>query len=153
MIVLVTGATSGFGKAIAERFIKDGSKVIGVGRRRDRLNELHKQLGPNFYGLTLDIQKKDKIAVALADLPESFRDIDVLVNNAGLALGLEPAQKGNLEDWDEMIKTNINGLLYCTRAILPGMIERGRGHIINMGSVAGEFPYPGGNVYGGTGRH
>jgi 3-hydroxy acid dehydrogenase/malonic semialdehyde reductase len=150
MIVLVTGATSGFGEAIARRFIAEGHRVVATGRRTDRLDALRSELGGELWTLPLDVTDRDAVAQAFSALPSEFAAIDVLVNNAGLALGLEPAPRGDLDKWDQMIDTNIKGLVYCTRALLPGMIERGRGHIVNMGSTAGEWPYPGGNVYGAT---
>jgi len=121
-----------------------------AGRRTDRLDALKSELGGNAHALTLDIQDRDAVAAAIDGLPADFAAIDVLVNNAGLALGLDAAPSANLDDWDTMIDTNIKGLTYCTRAVLPGMKARGRGHVINIGSVAGTYPYPGGNVYGAT---
>lgn len=150
LTVLVTGATAGFGEATARRFAADGSKVILAGRRTDRLETLKSELGGNAHALTLDIQDRDAVVAAIDGLPSDFAAIDVLVNNAGLALGLDAAPTANLDDWDTMIDTNIKGLTYCTRAVLPGMKARGRGHVINIGSVAGTYPYPGGNVYGAT---
>ena len=150
MNALITGVTAGFGTAIARRLIRDGHKVIGVGRREDRIEALEKELGSNFHGLVLDVTDSDAVAASLSTLPSHFEVIDILVNNAGLALGLDLAQKANLEDWTTMVQTNVQGVLNCTHAILPGMTARNRGHIINLGSVAGEFPYPGGNVYGAT---
>lgn len=148
MTVFVTGATAGFGRATAHRFIKDKALVIGTGRRSDRLNDLAKELGSNFHPLAFDVGRRAEVEKALAAIPERFAFIDVLVNNAGGALGLDPAQSASLDDWDAMIDSNVKGVIYCTRLLLPGMIERNKGHIINLGSVAGEFPYPGGNVYG-----
>jgi 3-hydroxy acid dehydrogenase/malonic semialdehyde reductase len=150
LTVLVTGATAGFGEATARRFAAEGSKVILAGRRTDRLDALKSELGGNAHPLTLDIQDRDAVVAAIDGLPADFAAIDVLVNNAGLALGLDAAPDANLDDWDTMIDTNIKGLTYCTRAVLPGMKARGRGHVINIGSVAGTYPYPGGNVYGAT---
>jgi 3-hydroxy acid dehydrogenase/malonic semialdehyde reductase len=150
MIVLVTGASAGFGAAIARRFIKDGAKVIAAGRRWERLEALQEELGSALLPVTLDVRQREAVEAAIAELPAEFAAIDVLVNNAGLALGLEPAQRADLDDWDTMIDTNIKGVVYCTRAALPGMVARDRGHIVNLGSIAAEFPYPGGNVYGGT---
>jgi 3-hydroxy acid dehydrogenase/malonic semialdehyde reductase len=150
MTVLVTGATAGFGAAIAHRFAKDGARIIGTGRREDRLQSLKKELGDAFLPLTFDVRKRAQVEQAIAGLPGDWANIDILVNNAGLALGLDPAQKANLDDWDTMVDTNIKGLLYCTRYVLPGMVERNSGHIVNLGSIAGQFPYPGGHVYGGT---
>ena len=149
-IVFVTGASSGFGAAAARRFAVAGSRVVAAARRADRLNKLATELGDSVLTVTLDVQDRAAVAAAVALLPPEFAEIDVLVNNAGLALGLGPAQDADLDDWDQMIDTNCKGLVYCTRAILPGMVDRGRGHVINLGSVAGSYPYPGGNVYGGT---
>jgi 3-hydroxy acid dehydrogenase / malonic semialdehyde reductase len=148
MIVFVTGATAGFGQAIARRFAADGAKIIGTGRRKERLDELAKELGEKFFPLPFDVGCRKQVEQAIASLPSGFKDVDVLVNNAGGAIGLDPAQKTNLDDWDAMIDSNVRGLVYCTRLLLTGMVERNRGHIINMGSTAGEWPYPGGNVYG-----
>jgi len=142
MIVLVTGATSGFGDAIARRFVRDGHRVIATGRRGDRLAALAAELGVT----TLEFDVRDREAVAAID----FGEVDVLVNNAGLALGLEPAHEAKLDNWDQMVDTNVKGLMYMTRAVLPGMVARKRGHVINLGSVAATYPYPGGNAYGAT---
>jgi 3-hydroxy acid dehydrogenase/malonic semialdehyde reductase len=150
MIALVTGATAGFGALLARRWVSEGKRVIGVGRRLDRLTALHQELGERFHPLALDVREREQVEAGFAGLPAPFAEVDVLVNNAGLALGLEPAQKAKLSDWDTVVETNIQGLLYCTRALLPGMVARNRGHIVNLGSIAGEFPYPGGNVYGAT---
>jgi 3-hydroxy acid dehydrogenase/malonic semialdehyde reductase len=148
VVVFVTGASAGFGRATARRFAQDGAKVVGTGRRKGRLDELKKELGEKFLPLTFDVGKRDQVMEAIGSLPPEFVAVDVLVNNAGGALGLDPAQSANLDDWDEMIDSNIKGLAYCTRLLLPGMVERNRGHIVNLGSVAAEWPYPGGNVYG-----
>jgi 3-hydroxy acid dehydrogenase/malonic semialdehyde reductase len=148
--VFVTGASSGFGAAIARRFAADGAHVVASARRADRLAELAEELGDAVYPLTLDVRDSAAVERAIATLPTEFADIDVLVNNAGLAKGLEPAYKADLDDWDEMLDTNCKGLIHCTRAILPGMVRTGRGHVINLGSIAGTYPYPGGNVYGAT---
>ncbi len=150
MIIFVTGATAGFGQAIARRFVHEGHQVIAVGRRTDRLSTLHAELGSALFPLTLDVSNRADVSKVLEKLPTDFQAIDVLVNNAGLALGLEPFHRASLDDWEAMIRTNINGLLYCTRTLLSGMIKRKCGHIINIGSTAGEWPYTGGNVYGGT---
>ena len=149
-IVFVTGASSGFGAAVARRFAADGARVIAAARRPDRLQDLKDEFGGQILPMQLDVRDRDRVAADVAALPEEFRAIDLLVNNAGLALGLNPAQDADLDDWDQMIDTNCKGLVYCTRAVLPGMVARGRGHVINLGSVAGSYPYPGGNVYGGT---
>jgi len=148
MIIFVTGATSGFGEATAKKFAQDGAKVIGTGRRKDRLERLQKDLGANFFPLTFDVGQRNETKEAIASLPPAFAAVEVLVNNAGGAIGLDPAQSADLDDWDAMIDSNVKGLVYCTRFLLPGMVERNRGHVINVGSVAGEWPYPGGNVYG-----
>lgn len=151
LTVFITGATAGFGAATARRFAKDGARLILCGRRTERLEAIKAELTPlPVLTLALDVSDRKAVESTLASLPAEFANIDVLVNNAGLALGLEGAPKANVDDWDTMIDTNIKGLAYCTRAVLPGMVERGRGHIINLGSVAGTYPYPGGNVYGGT---
>ncbi len=150
MIVLVTGASSGFGAAIARRFVHEGHQVIAAARRTDRLTALAAELGTQLLPVELDVTDKASIDHMLTTLPRDWQAIDVLVNNAGLALGLEPAQAAHLQDWETMIATNCQGLVWMTRALLPQMVERGRGHIINIGSVAGSYPYPGGNVYGAT---
>jgi 3-hydroxy acid dehydrogenase/malonic semialdehyde reductase len=150
MIVLITGATAGFGAATARRFVREGALVIATGRRLDRLTELKAELGASVHTVVLDVRDRLAVEAAIVALPEGFAEIDVLVNNAGLAAGLEPAQSARLDDWDAMVDTNIKGLMYVTRNVLPGMVERDRGHVINLGSTAGDFPYPGGNVYGGT---
>jgi 3-hydroxy acid dehydrogenase/malonic semialdehyde reductase len=148
--VFVTGASSGFGAAVARRFAADGARVIASARRVERLEALTSEFGARILPLALDVRDRPAVAAAVAGLPAEFEAVDLLVNNAGLALGLNPAQDADLDDWDQMIDTNCKGLVYCTRAILPGMVARGRGHVINLGSVAGTYPYPGGNVYGGT---
>ncbi len=151
-IALITGATSGFGAACARHFAAAGWNVIICGRRQELLQTLAAELSPlvEVQALPLDVRDVDAVNASIAALPPQFAAIDLLVNNAGLALGLEPAQHCPLQDWEQMIDTNIKGLIYCTRAVLPGMLERGRGHIVNIGSVAGNYPYPGGNVYGST---
>jgi len=151
MNVLVTGASAGFGAAIAKRFAAAGHRIIAAGRRADRLQALANEIGADkVLPLILDVRDRDAVAAAIAGLPADFAEIDLLVNNAGLALGLEPAQAADLDNWDNMVDTNIKGLTYVTRAVLPGMVARNRGHVVNMGSVAGAYPYPGGNVYGAT---
>jgi 3-hydroxy acid dehydrogenase/malonic semialdehyde reductase len=152
MIVLVTGATAGFGEAIARRFAADGAKIIVSGRRTERLKKLQAELGgeKKVHLLALDVRDREAVARAVKELPAGFSEIDVLVNNAGLALGLEPAQRVSLEDWEVMVDTNVKGVLYLTRAVLPGMVSRDRGHIVNISSIAGKYPYPGGNVYGAS---
>jgi 3-hydroxy acid dehydrogenase/malonic semialdehyde reductase len=148
--VFVTGASAGFGVAIARRFAADGARVVISARRAGQIADLARELGGDVLPVTLDVRDRDAVAAAVAGLPPEFAEIDVLVNNAGLARGLEPAYKADLDDWDAMVDTNCKGLTYCTRAILPGMVERRRGHVINLGSIAGTYPYPGGNVYGAT---
>lgn len=148
--VFVTGASVGFGAAIAARFAQAGSRVIAAARRVDKLQPLVAAHGARVLPLPLDVRDRAAVDAAVAALPADFADIDLLVNNAGLALGLEPAHRASLEDWETMVDTNIKGLLYMTHALLPGMVARGRGHVVNIGSTAGEWPYPGGNVYGGT---
>jgi 3-hydroxy acid dehydrogenase/malonic semialdehyde reductase len=149
-IVFVTGASSGFGAAVARRFAAGGARVVAAARRSDRLKDLAADLGDLVLPVTLDVRNREAVAEVVAALPAEFAEVDVLVNNAGLALGQHPAQEADLDDWDQMIDTNCKGLAYCTRAILPGMVARRRGHVINLGSVAGTYPYPGGNTYGGT---
>lgn len=150
-IICITGATSGFGKACAQRFAAEGWRLILTGRRVDRLQALQQELGSApIHAVELDVRDYAAVEAMVRDLPVDFQEIDVLVNNAGLALGLEGAHKTDIQDWDTMIDTNIKGLCYLTRCILPGMVARNRGHIINMGSIAGTYPYPGGNVYGAT---
>jgi 3-hydroxy acid dehydrogenase/malonic semialdehyde reductase len=148
--VFITGASSGFGAAIAHRFATAGARVIAAARRADRLKDLAAELGPRVLPVTLDVRDRAAVAQVTGGLPAEFAQIDVLVNNAGAALGLSPAQDADLDDWEQMIDTNCKGLAYCTRAILPGMVARRRGHVINLGSIAGTYPYPGGNAYGGT---
>ncbi len=148
--VFVTGASAGFGVEIVRRFAADGAKVVAAARGKDRLDKLADELGENVLPIELDVRDADAVAALPESLPEGFAEVDLLVNNAGLAKGLEPAHRAKLDDWDQMIDTNIKGLAHLTRALLPGMVERGRGHVINIGSIAGTYPYPGGNAYGAT---
>ncbi len=148
--VLVTGATAGIGAAAARRFAAAGARLVIVGRRADRLAALAGELDIPVHSLALDVSDREAVAAAVAALPDPFAAPDVLLNNAGLAQGLEGAQDADIDDWERMIDTNIKGLLYMTRAVLPGMVARNAGHVINIGSVAGSYPYPGGNVYGGS---
>ncbi|MBS0200217.1 MAG: SDR family NAD(P)-dependent oxidoreductase [Proteobacteria bacterium] len=148
-IAFVTGATSGFGRAIATRFAKQGWRVFASGRRMDRLEALRAELGDAIHPLCFDIRDSDAIHAAIAGLPQDFRTIDLLVNNAGLALGTAPAQKADPAQWRQMIETNVLGLVNLTHALLPRLIEA-RGTIINISSIAATYPYTGGNVYGGT---
>ena len=150
MIVLITGASAGFGAEMARKFVQHGHKVIAAARRKDRLEALASELGPALLPVEMDVTSKDAINAALAALPADWKDIDVLVNNAGLALGTEPAHNASLEEWETMIDTNCKGLVTMTRQILPQMVARDSGLIINIGSIAGAYPYPGGNVYGAT---
>jgi 3-hydroxy acid dehydrogenase/malonic semialdehyde reductase len=148
--ILVTGATAGFGAAFARRFVADGHRVIATGRRIDRLASLAEELGESLLPAKLDVTDAAAVAGFLQTLPENWREIDVLINNAGLALGLSPAWEADASDWDTMVATNVTGLLHVTLAILPGMVARNSGIIINLGSTAGTYPYPGGHVYGAT---
>ena len=151
--ILITGATSGIGQACARKFAENGDRLILTGRNEQRLAEIKKELtekGPEVLTLAFDVRDREKAEKYIAELPAEWQTIDVLVNNAGLALGLEPEYEGNLDDWETMIDTNIKGLLTMTRLIVPGMIERNSGHIINVGSVAGDAAYAGGNVYCAT---
>ena len=151
MNILVTGVTAGFGKAIAELLISKGHAVIGTGRRQEKLDELQTQLGDNFIPLNFDISDLPATKTALQTLPNDLlTNIDVLVNNAGLALGLEPADKTDFADWQQMVNTNILGLIHLTHEILPSMVANNDGYIINLSSTAGSYPYFGGNVYGAT---
>jgi NADP-dependent 3-hydroxy acid dehydrogenase YdfG len=150
LTVLVTGATAGFGAATARRFANAGARVIATGRRAERLAALKKELGERCHTATYDVTDRAATEKMLNSLPPAFQKINVVVANAGGAFGLEPAQQAKLEDWEGMIALNINGLLYTVRATLPGMVERDEGHVVLLGSVAGDYPYPGGNVYGGV---
>ncbi|MDB5770002.1 MAG: family NAD(P)-dependent oxidoreductase [Burkholderia sp.] len=150
MIVLITGATSGFGAEMARKFVSQGHKVIATGRRKERLDALAAELGPLILPIEMDVTQKASVEKGIAALPADWKEIDVLINNAGLALGIEPAHKASLEEWETMIDTNCKGLVTITRLVLPDMVARGRGTVINLGSVAGAYPYPGGNVYGAT---
>jgi 3-hydroxy acid dehydrogenase/malonic semialdehyde reductase len=146
----VTGATSGFGEAITRRFVTEGWNVVAAGRRRERLDALCIDLGRAVHPLVLDVRDRDAVLAAAADLPPEFAPVKVLVANAGLALGLGPADRADLDDWETMVDTNIKGVMYTVRALLPQMVAAGGGHVVTIGSVAGSYPYPGGNVYGAT---
>lgn len=148
--VLVTGASSGIGEATARLFAAAGARVILAARRAERLATLQAELGERSLIVPLDVRDRAATFAAIEALPEAFASVSILVNNAGLALGLSPAESIDLDDAETMIDTNLKGLVTCTRALLPGMIARGVGHIINLGSVAGSYPYPGGNVYAGS---
>lgn len=154
-IVLITGATAGIGEATAHLFAQYNYSLILTGRRTDRLEELKKQLEATYIQievrtLAFDIRSNEETTAAFESLPEAWQNVDILINNAGLAAGLAPIQSGDVEDWDQMIDTNIKGLLYITRLVSPGMVERGSGHIINVSSIAGKESYPNGSVYCGT---
>ena len=151
--VLVTGASAGIGAACARAFAAEGARLILVGRRAGRLVETAEKLhggGTDVFLLELDVRDGDAVATQLGGLPAEWREVDVLVNNAGLGRGLDKLWEGSPADWDEMVDTNVKGLLYVTSAVVPGMVERGRGHVINLGSVAGHEVYPGGAVYCAT---
>jgi 3-hydroxy acid dehydrogenase/malonic semialdehyde reductase len=150
LTILVTGATAGFGAAMARRFVRDGHRVIAAARRADRLAALHKELGEALLPLALDVTDADAVAALPGSLPADWQAVDVLVNNAGLALGLDPAFRAEIADWDRMVAVNVSGLIRITRALLPGMVERNRGHIVNLSSTAAVNPYPGGHVYGAS---
>jgi 3-hydroxy acid dehydrogenase/malonic semialdehyde reductase len=150
--VIITGASSGFGEACARLFAAAGDSLILLARRRERLEQLATELGSmtSVHTIAVDITAATDLEQAVARLPEQFSQPDILINNAGLALGLAGAQEADMADWIKMINTNITALVHMTRLILPGMVARDRGHIINIGSTAGNWPYPGGNVYGST---
>jgi 3-hydroxy acid dehydrogenase/malonic semialdehyde reductase len=150
MIVLITGASAGFGAEMARTFVSNGHRVILAARRTDRIADLATELGDAALPVTLDVTSRASIETALADLPDDWKQVDVLINNAGLALNTVPAHEVPLEDWETMIATNCKGLVTMTRLVLPDMVARGSGLVINIGSTAGHYPYPGGNVYGAT---
>ncbi len=153
-IVLITGASSGIGEACARVFAQAGAKLILVARRQERLEQLAEQLSKEqaceLHLIPLDVCDRSAVQSALDNLAEPWSAVDILINNAGLSRGLDKVHEANIEDWEEMIDTNIKGLLYMTRALLPGMVSRGRGHVINLGSIAGHQTYPGGSVYCAT---
>jgi len=152
--VLITGASSGIGLACAQVFAQAGARLMVAARRFDRLTQLTQELKDTFgveaYPVELDVSNRSQVKEAIATLPTDWRAIDILVNNAGLSRGLDKLHEGDIQDWEEMIDTNVKGLLYVTRAVLPGMVERQRGHVINIGSIAGHQTYPRGNVYCAT---
>jgi 3-hydroxy acid dehydrogenase/malonic semialdehyde reductase len=148
--VFVTGATGGFGEAIARRFISAGARVVLTGRREERLAALTAELGPRSHAVHADVRDQQAMANAVAALPADFAAIDVLVNNAGIGAGIQLAQEASLQAWNDTLDTNVRGMLGITHAILPGMVKRNRGHIVNIGSTAAHYPQPAGNVYGGT---
>jgi NADP-dependent 3-hydroxy acid dehydrogenase YdfG len=148
---MITGATTGFGKSTALKFAENGYNIIITGRRKELLDVLEKELIAfgkiNILSLNFDVRKKDEVESVIRNLPEEWKKIDILVNNAGLAVGLDHIQNGNTDDWDRMIDTNVKGLLYVTRAVAPLMVARNKGHIFNIGSIAGKETYENGNVY------
>tara|TARA_E500000331_G_scaffold201623_1_gene193568 strand:+ start:1724 stop:2482 length:759 start_codon:yes stop_codon:yes gene_type:complete len=150
--VLITGASSGFGEASARKFASAGRRLVLAARRKDKIDALVEELSDQTecYGLELDVRDRDAVSSKLTSLPEPFSDVEILINNAGLALGLEGADEVDVGYWETMVDTNIKGLMYCTRTVLPGIVERGGGHVVNIGSVAASWPYPGGNAYGAT---
>lgn len=152
--VIVTGASAGIGAAVARAFAAEGARLALAARRRDRLERLAGELrashGSEVAVAELDVRDRAAVESWARELPDGFREVDVLVNNAGLARGLAPLHQGSVEDWEEMVDTNLKGLLYVTRALLPGMVARGRGHVVLIGSIAGHEVYPGGNVYCAT---
>lgn len=152
--MVISGATSGIGASCARVFAQEGCRLILCGRRQDRLNELvdtlTNQFGSRFLSLCFDVRNREEVFKAIDSLPLEWKNIDLLINNAGLARGLSTIQEGNVDYWEQMIDTNVKGLLYLTRAVVPGMIERQSGHIINIGSIAGREAYPNGNVYCAT---
>jgi 3-hydroxy acid dehydrogenase/malonic semialdehyde reductase len=147
---LITGASAGIGEACAIALSKAGARLVLTGRRRDRLEALAARLPRPSHVIELDVRSRSAVEAALSSLPAPFSEVDLLLNNAGLGLGMEPAQSAVLDDWETMIDTNCKGLVYVTRVLLPGMVQRNRGHVVNLGSVAATYPYPGGNVYGAT---
>jgi serine 3-dehydrogenase len=153
-ILLITGASSGIGEACARAFARARARLLLCARRSERLDELAEELrsseGVDVRTFTLDVRDQTAVQSAIDSLPDEWHAIDILVNNAGLSRGLDPIHEGKIEDWEEMIDTNVKGLLYISRAVLPGMVERGRGHVINIGSIAGHEVYPKGNVYCAT---
>jgi 3-hydroxy acid dehydrogenase / malonic semialdehyde reductase len=149
-LVVITGASAGIGAATARRFAKEGFRLALTARRIDRLAELKKELKTEISTYGLDIRSSDAVAATFQKIEEEHGPVEILVNNAGLGLGLEPAYQGKIEEWDQCVDTNIKGLLYCTHAVLASMVKRDSGHIINIGSTAARYSYPGGNVYGAT---
>jgi NADP-dependent 3-hydroxy acid dehydrogenase YdfG len=146
-VAFITGASSGIGKSCARAFAAEGARLLMAARREERLEALAAELEVESYAFELDVRDRQGVADAVAGLPSEWSAIDVLVNNAGLGLGLEKLYEGSIDDWEQMIDTNVKGLLYVTRAVVPGMVARGRGHVVNIGSTAGHETYPGGNVY------
>lgn len=150
MTIMVTGASAGFGEAITRRMVADGHRVIAAARRKDRLDALAAEFGAAVLPFELDVTDRQAVAALPGSLPEGWQEVDVLVNNAGLAKGISPAQSAKLDDWDTMIGTNVIGAVHVAHAVLPGMVARDRGHIVNISSTAAIYPYPGGNIYGAS---
>ncbi|EUK19091.1 SDR family NAD(P)-dependent oxidoreductase [Commensalibacter papalotli (ex Servin-Garciduenas et al. 2014)] len=149
-IALVTGASAGFGKAITYQLVQDGYKIIAVARRKEKLEQLSHDFPDQIYPVVMDMTDTRNMETTIHTLPPEWQEIDVLVNNAGLALGVDRIPNISLSNWDQMIKTNVIGLIHLTQIIIGGMLDRKKGHIISLGSIAGTYPYPGGNVYGAT---
>ncbi|MDI3254163.1 MAG: SDR family NAD(P)-dependent oxidoreductase [Bacillota bacterium] len=153
-IVFITGASAGIGQATARAFARKGARLLLAARRLERLENIKRELleagADAIYTLALDVRNREQVEQQIRSLPEEWQPIDVLINNAGLSRGLDKVYEAKVEDWEEMIDTNVKGMLYVTRAVVPGMVARGRGHIVNLGSTAGEMTYPGGSVYCGT---
>ncbi|MCL6464597.1 MAG: SDR family NAD(P)-dependent oxidoreductase [Acidobacterium ailaaui] len=153
-IVFITGASAGIGQATARAFAREGARLLLAARRLERLENIKRELleagADAIYTLALDVRNREQVEQQIRSLPEEWQPIDVLINNAGLSRGLDKVYEAKVEDWEEMIDTNVKGMLYVTRAVVPGMVARGRGHIVNLGSTAGEMTYPGGSVYCGT---
>jgi 3-hydroxy acid dehydrogenase/malonic semialdehyde reductase len=147
---LVTGAGAGIGEACAIALAQAGARLVLAGRRRERLEAVAAKLPTPAHVVELDVRSRGEVEATLSSLPAPFGEVDILINNAGVALGLEPAHLASLDEWEAMIDTNCKGLVYVTRAVLPGMVQRNRGHVVNLGSVAATYPYPGGNIYGAT---
>ncbi|HEX3574390.1 MAG TPA: SDR family NAD(P)-dependent oxidoreductase [Rhodopila sp.] len=150
LTILVTGATAGFGAAMTRRFVRDGHRVIAAARRTDRLQQLRNEIGSAVLPLPLDVTDEAAVAALPDSLPADWKDVDVLINNAGIALGLDPAHKADINDWNRMVAVNVSGMMHMTHALLPGMVQRNRGHIVNLSSTAATYPYPGGHVYGAS---
>jgi 3-hydroxy acid dehydrogenase/malonic semialdehyde reductase len=148
LTILVTGASAGFGAAMVRRFVRDGHRVIAAARRTAVLEELRGELGSAVLPVALDVTDADAVAALPGSLPQGWQAVDVLVNNAGIALGLDPAHKADLADWDRMVAVNVSGMMHMTHALLPGMVERGHGHVVNISSTAAIYPYPAGTCMG-----
>lgn len=150
LTILVTGASAGFGEAMVRRFVRDGHRVIAAARRADRLQALQAELGASVLAFALDVTDAAAVAALPDSLPEGWRQVDVLINNAGMAVGLDPAHKSKASDWDQMVAVNVSGMMHMAHALLPGMVARNSGHIVNLSSTAAIYPYPGGHVYGAS---